>query len=1024
MSLIVKIGADTSAFNREMKNLTRDISGFSKGINDVGSSLTKKVTAPLMAIAGASIKVGMDFEQSMSKVKAISGATGEEMAELTKLANDMGKQTKFSSKDAADALIYMGMAGWKSKEMIAGLPGVLNLATAGGEDLAKTSDIVTDNLTALKMSAQDTNKFVDIMAKTITATNTNVSLMGDSMKYAAPVVGTLGGKMEDLSLAIGLMANSGIKGRMAGTALRGGLVNLVKPTEKMETQMKKYGIQIIKTKEGNMDLFKTMENLRKAVGGLDKDTQAFVLSSIFGKEALSGWSAVVNASDKDFYSLADAINNSTGAADEMSAIMRDNVAGSIEEATSALEVAGIAIFESLAPYVTMAANKVQELANAFSELPKEKRNIIIMGAAFAALAGPILMVTSRVINLYAKLKALPVVLEAIRNPTNINKMARAFKKWGYEVDEVNKKLVKNNALANAPKKTKITMTTPKATVSTATLKSVSKEGAKASATMKDVARNGIVATSSLKNVTQTAGGVAGKMGGVAKGATTASKAMGAIGGATKLASAGLFPIITALGIGTGLLFGLADASKKAKEDVSAFTGDASKGIQAMGEDTKKALTPLIESLQTVNKETGRFKMPDLGVSDKDIEKQAKEDLTRSQKIFDEKIKQRKKYLEANRGLTTKERENLLKATEDYYNNERKIQETHFSLRTEAQKKYNESYGLEQFKAGLEIVKQDQELLKQGELALAWTNTQKQEINDKYRKLEAERMNAFAAESNAIIADSFKEELAIVTSATDKRMAEEKKRHEDRVQWIHDNYIKGTEAFTEAMEAERREHERRTNDILDKQKQEKRGIEDTMKKYVEYVVELEKDGKITTDTADKIIRAMANIDKADPDINIKSNLPDVQSRLDSVMKKINDLDGQKAQITVYEKNVKQYGSEYKKGGGGSGYSATVNAQSQSKYQGGGRATGGSIYGKGWNLVGENGPELLYQTNNMSKVIPLNAQDKGRNVNDMVGGGGDVYNVTIVGANKSAEELFEEIERFKNSKRRSKGQRILK
>ena len=414
-------------------------------------------------------------------------------------------------------------------------------------------------------------------------------------------------------------------------------------------------------------------------------------------------------------------------------------------------------------------------------------------------------------------------------------------------------------------------------------------------------------------------------------------------------------------------------------------------------------------------------MPDMGLSSKDIDKQTAEDIKNSQKVFDEKINQRKKYLEANKALSTTERKNLIKATEDYFKEERKIQETHFKLRADAQKTFNESYGLEQFKAGLEIVKQDQELLKQGELSLAWTNTQKQEINDKYRKLEAERMNAFASEANSIVAEGFKQELAIVTSSTDKRMEEEKKRHEDRVQWIHDNYTKGTEEFTIAMEAERREHERRTNDILDKQKQEKRGIEDTMKKYVEYVVELEKDGKITTDTADKIIRAMANIDKADPDIEIKSNLPDVQSRLNSVMKKINDLDGQKAQITIYEKNVKQYGSEYKKGGGGSGYSATVNAQSQSKYQGGGRAKGGSIYGKGWNLVGENGPELLYQTANMSKVIPLNAQDKGKNVNEVVGGGGDIYNVTIVGANKSAEELFEEIENFKNSKRRGKGQR---
>jgi TP901 family phage tail tape measure protein len=208
----------------------------------------------------------------------------------------------------------MGMAGWKTEDMLSGLPGILNLASAGGTDLATTSDIVTDGLTAMGLTAKDTDKFVDIMASTCSNANTNIELMGETLKYVGPVAGSLGIEMDDLSVAIGLMGDAGLKGSNAGTSLRAGLANLVKPTKEMSKAMKEYGVELITNKDGSVDLMATMENLRSVLGELDQTTQAQALSAIFGKEAMSGWASIVNASEEDFNKLTNAIANSDGVA--------------------------------------------------------------------------------------------------------------------------------------------------------------------------------------------------------------------------------------------------------------------------------------------------------------------------------------------------------------------------------------------------------------------------------------------------------------------------------------------------------------------------------------------------------------------------------------------------------------------------------------------------------------------------------------------------------------------------------------
>ncbi|NEZ94461.1 phage tail tape measure protein [Clostridium botulinum] len=356
-------------------------------VSKVGDKMLK-LTAPIAAVGIASSKVGMDFEAQMSKVQAISGATGEDFKKLKAKAEEMGAKTKFSAKESAEGLEYMAMAGWKTQDMLDGLPPILNLAIASGEELGSTSDIVTDALTAFGLKAKDAGMFSDVLAAASSNANTNVGMMGATFQYAAPVAGALGYTVQDTAIAIGLMANAGIKADKAGTAIRTGLTNLVKPTDAMATAMDKYGISI-KDADGKVKPFReTITMLRDKLGNLDKATQAQVVSTIFGKEAMSGWLSVINASPADVNKLTNAIDTSKGATDKMAATMSKNAKGSITEMKSALEGAGIKIFEVLAPSITSAANKISELADKFSKLsPETQKNIVKFGAMAIATAG-------------------------------------------------------------------------------------------------------------------------------------------------------------------------------------------------------------------------------------------------------------------------------------------------------------------------------------------------------------------------------------------------------------------------------------------------------------------------------------------------------------------------------------------------------------------------------------------------------------------------------------------------------------
>ena len=330
------------------------------------------VAAGVTISAGAGIadtvKTYADFEAAMSEVKAIAGATSEEFAQLTEKANQMGAVTKFTASESAEAFKYMAQAGWDAKEMMDGIEGLMSLAAASGEDLGTTSDIVTDALTAFGMAAKDSGRFADVMAMAANATNTDVAKMGDTFKYVAPVAGALGYSIEDTAVAIGLMANNGIKASQAGTSLRSLLTNLTHPVGQAEDAINDLGISITNADGSVKPLSQTLQELRSKFSALSEAERAQYAAMLAGQEGMSGLLAIVNASEQDFASLTDQINNSSGAAEEMADIMMDNLAGKFELFTGSLDSMKLSLGEKFKPYLIEAldwlTNKVPDVENA------------------------------------------------------------------------------------------------------------------------------------------------------------------------------------------------------------------------------------------------------------------------------------------------------------------------------------------------------------------------------------------------------------------------------------------------------------------------------------------------------------------------------------------------------------------------------------------------------------------------------------------------------------------------------------
>lgn len=422
-------GVDT--VNSELDGVTSKAKstqgGFSTACNDIGNKFigvgntmvsTGKKFAPLsMAVQGLgayAIKTTADFDSSMSQVSAISGATGSDLQSLRDKAREMGAKTKFSASEAAQAMTYMAMAGWKTTDMLGGIDGVMNLAAASGEDLATTSDIVTDALTAFGLEAKDSGHFADILAAASSNANTNVSMMGETFKYCAPIAGALGYSAEDTAEAIGLMANAGIKGSQAGTSLRTIMTSL---TGDLEIHGEKLGDVTIATTnaDGSMrDFSDILADCRGAFSQLTESEKTQVAEALVGKNAMSGFLALMNAGESDINKLSNAIDNCDGSAAEMAATMQDNLAGQLTILKSQIQELAISFGEMMMPAIRTVVGWVQNFVDKLNSMDEGQRKVILtIGLVLAAIAPVLIGIGKFIVLIGQVITFLPTLVSGI-----------------------------------------------------------------------------------------------------------------------------------------------------------------------------------------------------------------------------------------------------------------------------------------------------------------------------------------------------------------------------------------------------------------------------------------------------------------------------------------------------------------------------------------------------------------------------------------------------------------------------------
>lgn len=379
-----------AATGESLKTVGDNISGAGKKLAPLSAGVT--------ALGTAAVKTASDFDSAMSQVAAVSGATGSDLDALREKAREMGAKTKFSASEAAEAMNYMAMAGWKTGDMLDGVEGIMNLAAASGEDLATTSDIVTDALTALGLSAKDSGHFADILAAASSNANTNVSMMGETFKYCAPVAGALGFSAEDTAEAIGLMANAGIKSSQAGTAMRTMLTNLTGEVTFVGDAFGELTIQTTNTDGSMRSLGDILAECRGAFAQMSESERAANAEALVGKNAMSGFLAVMNAAPADIEKLHGAITNCDGTAEKMAMTMQDNLGGQLTILKSQLEELAISFGEILMPAIRQIVTWVQGFVDKLNGMDEGTKKVIVTIALLVAALAPVLIVVGKVIS--------------------------------------------------------------------------------------------------------------------------------------------------------------------------------------------------------------------------------------------------------------------------------------------------------------------------------------------------------------------------------------------------------------------------------------------------------------------------------------------------------------------------------------------------------------------------------------------------------------------------------------------------
>lgn len=413
--------------------------------SDLGSTMA--TTAVMAAPFVGMLSKAADFEAVMSKVKAITVSDDKAMQQLTATARELGEKTMFSATQAGEAMTYLGMAGWNSQQIMAGMPGLLNLAAASGTDLARTADIVSDDLTAFGLSAEHAGHMADVFAKTSTKTNTNVEMLGETMKYAAPVAHAFGASLEETAALTGLMANSGIKASAAGTALRSGFLRLAGTSAKSTKAIEEMGLSLSEATaqqeearaalaslgiamddtNGPRKMGAIVRDLADRTKDMSKEQRLATLATIFGTNAASAWVAVIDQGPDALDQLTKELENSDGAAAAMAETMQNNARGAMIRLQSATESVAISIGGTMLPTLAelgdSLANEAAYVSKVASEHPELTEAII--KTSFAVMGMVIAYKTIRAVyySVMAAHAAYKLMMESERVATMRNVIA-------------------------------------------------------------------------------------------------------------------------------------------------------------------------------------------------------------------------------------------------------------------------------------------------------------------------------------------------------------------------------------------------------------------------------------------------------------------------------------------------------------------------------------------------------------------------------------------------------------------------
>ncbi|UQQ90463.1 phage tail tape measure protein [Enterococcus faecium] len=375
-----------------------------KVMQGTGAAMTKYITTPLIGVGVAAAKVGGDFEAQMSRVKAISGATGDTFEQMKQQAIDLGAKTAFSAKESAAGMENLASAGFNAQEIMQAMPGLLDLAAVSGGDVAMASENAASALRQFGIDASDAGHVADVFARAAADTNAECNDMGYALKYAGTAAHTAGWSFESTAAAIGIMSNAGIKGEQAGTTLRGALTRLMNPTDAMYNKFQELGIAI-NNHDGSMkSLSEIIAELREKTKGLGDDQRNSALATIFGTNALSGMLALIDAGPEKLDSLTKSLQNSDGAADEMARTMQDNANSSIEQMMGALESAAIVIQKILAPSIRKVADAISGLVEKFVSAPESTQKLVVAIGAIAIAIGPVLYALGMLVKAFQTMK--------------------------------------------------------------------------------------------------------------------------------------------------------------------------------------------------------------------------------------------------------------------------------------------------------------------------------------------------------------------------------------------------------------------------------------------------------------------------------------------------------------------------------------------------------------------------------------------------------------------------------------------